>query len=79
MKTSFKKTKHEYLYILIILIFIMFLYFLFFSPKFSQFNKKKIIENLPVGKIKEMIGKLDKSSEEGGESSDNFLNLAGHN
>tara|TARA_B100000787_G_scaffold40850_1_gene28964 strand:- start:1168 stop:1446 length:279 start_codon:yes stop_codon:yes gene_type:complete len=57
---------------LIILIFIMFLYFLYFL-----FNKKKFIENLNVDKIKKGVGKVDKSSKKGGDSSDNFISMVG--
>ena len=81
MKTLSKKSKNNKLVnfirklfnlnTLIIPILIIFLYFLYFLP-----NKKKLVENLNVDKIKKAINKLDKGSEEGGESSDNFMDIA---
>tara|TARA_B100001173_G_scaffold311130_1_gene327502 strand:- start:69 stop:320 length:252 start_codon:yes stop_codon:yes gene_type:complete len=81
MKTLSKKSKNNKLVnfirklfnlnTLIILILIIFLYFLYFL-----FNKKKLVENLNVDKIKNSINKLDEGSEEGGESSDNFMDIA---
>lgn len=81
MKTLSKKSKNNKLVnfirklfnlnTLIIPILIIFLYFLHFLP-----NKKKLVENLNVDKIKKAINKLDKGSEEGGESSDNFMDIA---
>tara|TARA_Y100000389_G_scaffold45246_1_gene40039 strand:- start:1886 stop:2128 length:243 start_codon:yes stop_codon:yes gene_type:complete len=78
MKTLSKKSKNNKLVnfirklfnlnTLILPILIIFLYFLV--------NKKKLVENLNVDKIKKAINKLDKGSEEGGESSDNFIDIA---
>jgi len=89
MKTSSKKTKNnklvnfvrkiyynnENIFLILlenrIIFTICLLFFIYFL-----FNKKKLIENLNLGKIEKNIKKQDKSSEEGGKKSDNFLNLA---
>ena len=89
MKTSSKKTKNnklvnfvrkiyynnENIFLILlenrIIFTICLLFFIYFL-----FNKKKLIENLNLGKIEKNIKKQDKSSEEGGKKSDNFLTLA---